>query len=61
MFNGNNATQLEDWLVVIESAVDLLAESRTKLAQVKSKGLIHTLITEALTSGQCLGDIKDYV
>ena len=34
-------------------------ESRTKLAQAKSKGLTHTLITEGLTSGKCWDDIKD--
>ena len=37
-FNGNNSTQLEDWLIDIETAADLLAESRKKLAQAKSKG-----------------------
>ena len=43
----------------IETAADLSAESRTKLAQAKSKGLTHTLITEALNSGKCWDDIKD--
>ena len=37
VFNGHDATQLEDWLVDIETAADLTAESRTKLAQSKSK------------------------
>ena len=59
IFSGNNATQLEDCLVEIETAADLSAESRTKLAQTKSKGLTHTLITEAHTLGQCWYDIKD--
>ena len=59
IFNGNNATQLEDWLVDIETAADLSAESRTKLAQTKSKGLTCTLITETLTSGKNWDDIKD--
>ena len=49
--NGHNAIQLEDWLVDIETAADLTAESRTKLAQAKSKGLTCTLITEAIISG----------
>ena len=53
IFNGNDATQLEDWLVDIETAANLSVESRTKLAQVKSRGLTPTLITEALTSGKC--------
>ena len=34
-------------------------ESSIKLAQAKSKGLTHTLITEALTSGKCWEEIKD--
>ena len=50
-FNGSNSMQLEDWLVDIKIAANLTHESRTKLAQAKSKGLTHTLITEALTSG----------
>ena len=35
-FNEHYTTLLEDWLVDIETAADLTAESRTKLAQVKS-------------------------
>ena len=58
-FNGSNSTQLEDWLVDIETTANLTEESRTKLAQAKSKGLTHTLIMEALTSGKCWDDIKD--
>ena len=42
IFYGKNSTQLEDWLVDIETAAILSAESRTKLAQAKSKGLTHT-------------------
>ena len=51
IFNGNDSTQLEDWSVDIETVADLSAESRTKLAQAKSKGLTLTLITEALNLG----------
>ena len=58
-FNGSNSMQLEDWLLDIETAADLTDESRTKLAQAKSKGLTHTLITEALTLGKCWEEIKD--
>ena len=58
-FNGNDSTQLEDWIVDIETTANLTNESRTKLAKAKSKGLICTLITEALTSGRCLEEIKD--
>ena len=59
VLNGNDSTQLEDWLVDIETTAVLSAESRTKLAQAKSKELTRTLITEALTSGKCWDDIKD--
>ena len=59
IFNGNDSTQLEDWLLDIETLPDLSAQSRTKLAQAKSKGLTCTLITEAPTSGKCWDDIKD--
>ena len=34
-------------------------KGRTKLAQAKSIGLTHILITEALTSNKCWEDIKD--
>ena len=59
VLNGHNTTQLEDWLVDLETTADLTAESRTKLAQAKSKGLAHTLITEAITSGTSWDNIKD--
>ena len=52
-FNGNDSTQLEDWLVDIEAVANLSAKSGTKLAQAKSKGLTHTLITEPLTVMYC--------
>ena len=52
IFTGHDATQLEDWLVDIETAADLTSESRTKIAQAKSKGLMCTLIIEAITSGK---------
>ena len=56
---GHDTTLLEDWLVDIETAADLTMESRTKLAQAKSRDLTHTLITEAITSGKSWEDIKD--
>ena len=48
--NGQDSSQLEDWLTDIETASELTGESRTKLAQAKSRGLVRTLISEALTS-----------
>ena len=59
VLNGHHATQLEDWLVDKETATHLTAESRTKLAQAKSKGSTCTLISEAITSGKSWDDVKD--
>ena len=47
--NGNDSSQLEDWLTDIETASELTGESRTKLAEAKSRGLVRTLILAALT------------
>ena len=52
IFNGYDSSQLEDWFIDIETALDLTGKSRTKLAQAKSKGLICTLISEALSSNK---------
>ena len=57
--NGQDSSQLEDWLTDIEMASELTVESRTKLAQAKSRGLVRTLISEALTSQQTWEEIKD--
>ena len=59
IFNGNDSSQLDDWLIHIKTAADLTNESRTKLAQAKSKGLICILISEALSSDKSLDEIKD--
>ena len=59
IFNGNDSPQLEDWLIDIETAAKLMTESRTKLAQAKSKGLTQTLISEELTLDKSWDEIKD--
>ena len=59
IWNGNDSSQLEDWLTDIETASDLTGKSRTKLAHAISKGLIRTLISEALTSNKTWDEIKD--
>ena len=59
IFNGNYSSQLEDWFIDIETASDLTGKSRTTLAQAKSKGLICTLILEALSSNKTWDKIKD--
>ena len=40
MLNGQDSSQLQDWLTDIETAAELTNKSRTKLAQVKLKGLV---------------------
>ena len=59
--NGQDSSQLEDWLTYIEMASELTGESRTKLAQAKSRGLVRTLISEALTSQKTWKEIKDFL
>ena len=59
ILNGQDSSQLEDWLTDIETAAQLTNESRTKLAQAKLKGLVRTLITEALIAQKSWDEIKD--
>ena len=59
ILNGQDSSQLEDWLMDIETASELTSESRTKLAQAKSRGLVRTLISEALTAQKNWDEIKD--
>ena len=59
ILNGQDSSQLEDWLTDIETATELTNKSRTKLAQAKSWGLVRTLITEALIAQQSWDEIKD--
>ena len=55
ILNGNDSSQLEDWLTDIETASELMGESRTTLVQAKSRGLVRTLILETLTLHKTLG------
>ena len=59
ILNGQDSSQLEDWLTDIETAAELTNESRTKLAQAKSRGLVRTLISEALIAQRSWDEIKD--
>ena len=43
----------------IETAADLRNESQVKLAKAKSRGLTHTLVTEAINSEKSWEEIKD--
>ena len=45
ILNEQDSSQLEDWLMDIETASELTGESRTKLAQAKLRGLVRTLIS----------------
>ena len=60
-FNGQDSSQLEDWLTDIEMAPELTGESRAKLAQATSRGLVKTLISGALTSQKTWEEIKDFL
>ena len=59
ILNGQDSSQLEDWLTDIETASELTGKSRTKLAQAKSRGLVRTLITKALIAQKSWEEIKD--
>ena len=59
ILNGNDSSQLEDWLTDIETASELTGESRTKLAQAKAMGLVRTLISVPLTLHKSWEEIKD--
>ena len=55
ILNGQDSSQLEDWLTDIETASELTGKIRTKLAQGKSRGLVRTLITKAIIVQKELG------
>ena len=59
ILNGKDSSQLEDWLTDIKTASKLTDESRTKLAEAKSKGLVRTLISEAIAAQKNWEEIKD--
>ena len=57
VFNEHDYTKLEDWLTDIEMVADLTSESKGKLTKAKLKGLMHTLVTEAITSNKSWDEI----
>ena len=59
ILNGQDSSQLKDWLTDIETASELTGKGRTKLAHAKSRGLVRTLITEALIAQKSWEEIKD--
>ena len=59
ILNGQDSSQLKDWLMDIETASELTGKGRTKLAQAKPRGLVRTLITETLIAQKSWEEIKD--
>ena len=59
VFNEYDSTELEQWLLDLETAADLTNESWAKLAKAKSRGLTHTLVMKAINSGKSGEEIKD--
>ena len=59
VFNENDSTKLEDWLMDIETTADLTNESWAKLAKAKSRGLTHILVMEAINYDKSWDKIKD--
>ena len=59
VFNEHDSTKLEDWLIDIEMTAYLTSESIARLAKVKSRGLMHTLVTEVISSSKSLDEIRD--
>ena len=59
VFNEHDSTKLEDWLIDIETAKDLTSESRARLTKAKSWGLMHRMVTEAISSNKSWDEIKD--
>ena len=57
-FDGQDSQKLEDWFMDIETATDILTESHTYLAEVKSCGLTLMLICKATQTGKCWDEIK---
>ena len=53
IFDGQDSSNLEDWLMDIKTAADILTESHIYLAEAKSCGLTHMLIFEATQTGKC--------
>ena len=59
VFNEHDSTKLEDWLMDIETAVDLTNESQGKCAKAILRGLTHTLVMETIISDKSWEEIKD--
>ena len=59
IFNAHHPTNLEEWLMDLETATDLTNEHHAKLSKAKSRGLTCPLVTEAINSEKKWDEIKD--
>ena len=59
VFNVHDSAKLEGWLIEIETAADLTNESRVRHVKVESQGLMHTLVTGAISSNKSWDEIRD--
>ena len=58
VFIEHNSTKLKQCLTDIDTAADLTSKIRARLVKVKSRGLNHTLVTEAITLNKSCDEIK---
>ena len=58
-FNEHYSTKLEEELMDIETAADIINKSQAKLAKAKSRGLTCTLVMEPINSEKTWDEIKD--
>ena len=61
VFNGHDAIQLENWLVDIQTAADLMAEIRTKLAYEQIKKFNTHLNHRSYHDRQILGQHQGFI
>ena len=59
VFNEYDSTKLEDWLMDIETGVDLTFESQAKLAKSKLRELTCTFVTEVINADKTWEEMKD--
>ena len=59
--NEYDSTKLEDWLIDIETAVDLTSECWAKLAKAKLRRLTCTLVMGAINSVESWEGIKGFI
>ena len=58
-FNEHDSANLEEWLTDMETVADFSNESQAKFPKAKSRGLTHTLTSQAINSEKTWDEIKD--